>query len=286
MSELWYFTCEGKQMEPVTTSELKQLASSGFLRGADMVWQESMPTWVKAESIPGLIPPTAALSAAPMEPAPVTAAQRKPSPDAAAIEPQIQRRRRVVVDDDFDDDEFERPIRRREPAKGMSGLALGLIIGGVGLVVLVALGAIFFVSAVRRPAANRPPAFAVRPKINVAPGNAPGRRFGKQPPFANAAKFGPVNVEMVGLVGANAKWEKEFTFPVAKKIQVKVDSNIPDNDIDLYIYDEEGQEVAADDLDSHLCETEFFAEANRKYRFEIRNLGNSPSNCTLTYTQP
>src|SRR5882724_10873460 len=59
MSELWYFTCEGKQMEPVTTTELKQLATSGYLRGADMVWQEGMPAWVKAESIPGLIPPGA-----------------------------------------------------------------------------------------------------------------------------------------------------------------------------------------------------------------------------------
>lgn len=292
MSELWYFTCDGKQMEPVTTSELKQLASSGFLRGADMVWQEGMPTWVKAESIPGLIPPMAALSTTPLAPAPVPAAQLEPSRDASAGEPQIQRRRRVVVDDDFDDDEYDRPIRRRrEPAKGMSGLALGLIIGGVGFVVLVALGAIVFVSAARRPVGNRPPAFAIQKKFNGAPGNMPGRRFGKQPfiangPIVNGAIVEPVKVEVVGVVGANAKWEKEFTFPVAKKIQVKVDSNIRENDIDLYIWDENGVEVAADDLDSHLCETEFFAEANRKYRFEIRNLGNSPSNCTLTYTQP
>jgi hypothetical protein len=288
MSELWYFTCEGKQMEPVTTSELKQLGSSGYLRGADMVWQEGMPAWVRAESIPGLIPPTAALSAAPAprEPAGIAAAQREPSLESAAIEPQVQRRRRVVVDDDFDDDEFDRPIRRRrEPAKGLSGLALGLIIGGVGLVVLVSLGAIVFVSAARRPA-NRPPAFAARPKFNVPPPNAPGRRIGKQPFNANGAIIGPVNVEVVGVVGANAKWEKEFTFPVAKKIQVKVNSDILKNDIDLYIYDENGEEVAADDLPFHICETEFFAEAKHKYRFEIRNLGDSPSNCTLTYTQP
>src|SRR5204862_439082 len=152
--ELWYFTCEGKQMEPVTTAELKQLGSSGYLRGADMVWQEGMPTWVKAETIPGLIPPTAALSAAsaPMGPAAVTAAQREPARSDSANELQLQRRRRVVVEDDFDDDEFDRPIRRRrEPANGMSGLTLGLIIGGVGLVVLVSLGAIVFVSAARRP---------------------------------------------------------------------------------------------------------------------------------------
>src|SRR3954463_12480282 len=102
MSELWYFTCEGKQMEPVTTSGLKQLGSSGYLRGADMVWQEGMPTWVKAERIPGLIPPTAALSAAPMEPAAVTAAQREPARSDSANGLQLQRRRRVVVDDDFD----------------------------------------------------------------------------------------------------------------------------------------------------------------------------------------
>ena len=30
MAEMWYYTCEGKQMEPVTTAELKKLAASGY----------------------------------------------------------------------------------------------------------------------------------------------------------------------------------------------------------------------------------------------------------------
>jgi hypothetical protein len=139
MSELWYFTCEGKQMEPVTSSELKQLASTGFLRGADMVWKEGMPAWVKAETIPGLVPP----------PAPIAA----PRPEKAKGDTTIIHRRSVR--DDFEEprarrrrleEDIERP-RRRAPAKGMSGLALGLILGGVTLVVAAAVGGIVYVAS-------------------------------------------------------------------------------------------------------------------------------------------
>ena len=53
-TELWYYTCEGKQMEPVSAAELKQLASSGMLKPTDMVWREGMPKWLRAGSTRGL----------------------------------------------------------------------------------------------------------------------------------------------------------------------------------------------------------------------------------------
>src|SRR5688572_2231116 len=54
MAEMWYYTSEGKQMEPVTAPELKQLAASGLLKPTDMVWKEGMPKWVRASSAQGL----------------------------------------------------------------------------------------------------------------------------------------------------------------------------------------------------------------------------------------
>ena len=51
MAEMWYYTSEGKQMEPVTTAELKQLAASGMLKPTDMVWKEGMPKWRPAAEL-------------------------------------------------------------------------------------------------------------------------------------------------------------------------------------------------------------------------------------------
>ena len=48
MAEMWYYTSEGKQMEPVSSGELRQLAASGLLKPTDMVWKEGMPKWVRA----------------------------------------------------------------------------------------------------------------------------------------------------------------------------------------------------------------------------------------------
>src|SRR6516165_9934566 len=62
MAEMWFYTCEGKQMDPVTIRELKRLAGDGTLKPTDMVWKEGMPRWIRASSLRELFPdPTAAL---------------------------------------------------------------------------------------------------------------------------------------------------------------------------------------------------------------------------------
>jgi len=43
MAEQWHYTCEGKQIGPVSATEIKQLAMSGLLKPTDMVWKEGMP---------------------------------------------------------------------------------------------------------------------------------------------------------------------------------------------------------------------------------------------------
>jgi len=54
MADIWFYTRGGKQMDPVSTPELKQLASRGLLKPTDMVWKEGMPQWVRASSAMGL----------------------------------------------------------------------------------------------------------------------------------------------------------------------------------------------------------------------------------------
>jgi hypothetical protein len=50
----WYYAKDGKQVGPVTSDELRKLASSDELRREDLVWLEGTPNWVSAGSVTGL----------------------------------------------------------------------------------------------------------------------------------------------------------------------------------------------------------------------------------------
>jgi len=79
----WYYAKGDRQLGPVGTAELKQLAASGSLEPQDLIWREGMDDWVPAENVKGLFegeskrPPAAA-------PAPPKAA----SPAAEIPEPE------------------------------------------------------------------------------------------------------------------------------------------------------------------------------------------------------
>src|SRR5262249_44102799 len=61
MAEMWYYTTEGKQMDPVTIRELKQLVGDGTLKPTDMVWKEGMARWIRASSLKELFPDPSSL---------------------------------------------------------------------------------------------------------------------------------------------------------------------------------------------------------------------------------
>src|SRR5208282_3777010 len=56
MAEMWYYTTEGKQMDPVSMKELKRLVGDGTLKPTDMVWKEGMARWIRASSVKELFP--------------------------------------------------------------------------------------------------------------------------------------------------------------------------------------------------------------------------------------
>jgi hypothetical protein len=147
MADLWYYTCEGKQMEPVTGAELRQLAASGLLKPTDMVWTDGMDKWVRASSTRDLFSPEGRISTPQSlaEPRPEAPADRgdpregRPRDDRSREDRPRRARRDSYRDDDDDDD---RPRRRRRAASppGMStGLKVGLILGGsiLGLILIV-----------------------------------------------------------------------------------------------------------------------------------------------------
>ncbi len=160
MGDLWYYTNEGRQMEPVSTAEIRQLARRGLLKPTDMVWRDGMPRWVRASSAPELFadskPPfERALMAEPVkpvakEPAEESVPELEPqvldSPDSvpadeAAGDSGGKRRRAASRDDDRE------PRRRRRGGREKHTpiiVLLGLIIGG-GLILAVMLLGMFFI---------------------------------------------------------------------------------------------------------------------------------------------
>lgn len=79
----WFYAKDNRQEGPVTPQELKQLASSGQLKPADLVWREGMTEWIAAAKVKGLFeeePPAAAPLATP--PAGAAAAQPVRPPPA------------------------------------------------------------------------------------------------------------------------------------------------------------------------------------------------------------
>ncbi len=67
MSDQWFVHINGEQMGPYTGAQLVEYGQQGSITAETMVWTESMPEWLSASQIPGLLPEAAA-------PAPVAAA--------------------------------------------------------------------------------------------------------------------------------------------------------------------------------------------------------------------
>ena len=54
MAADWYYAIDSNKKGPVTEVELRRLVASGTLKRTDLVWQERLPSWIKAEEVEGL----------------------------------------------------------------------------------------------------------------------------------------------------------------------------------------------------------------------------------------
>ncbi len=140
----WYYARENKQMGPVSSLELKRLATAGELRPEDLVWREGMTEWSLASNVRGLFdgeakPADSGLKigepagAAPAAAAP--AAVAAPAPTAA---PQAPRRHLFDVLLDW--------LRPRFDAHFIDSTArVFRACGSYGLLAAMALAAVFAV---------------------------------------------------------------------------------------------------------------------------------------------
>jgi GYF domain 2 len=84
MGDRWHYSRGGMQYGPISEADLKRIAAGGDLSPTDMVWQEGMPNWVRAESIKGLFSPQAASASTPVSASPPPLPQH---PSSQSIDP-------------------------------------------------------------------------------------------------------------------------------------------------------------------------------------------------------
>lgn len=266
MAEMWYYTTEGKQMDPVSMKELKRLVGDGTLKPTDMVWKEGMARWIRASSVRELFPdPIAALdhyftntAAAPSGNAAAgavmpAAASSSPAPASAKSAPteedESARKKRRPADDR---DERRPPRRRDEPTKG--GSNVGIIIG-----IIAALGILFFACA-----------GGIAIIVWVAPlGPGSGESINGQ---ANYVAFIPPS-------GTHARLFK-FRRGVDYEFIVTTQPRHPD--VDLYIINPADNRVlASDETIGPDSKIRWSPNADGDFRVEVRNL-NNVTNVTST----
>ena len=70
MSANWHYSKGGERHGPITEEQLRELAASGQLQASDLVWQQGMKEWAKAETVGGLFPTSAPRPVVPKKPPP------------------------------------------------------------------------------------------------------------------------------------------------------------------------------------------------------------------------
>lgn len=236
MADEWYYTNDGKQLGPISAAQLKQMAVNQQLQPTDLVWKQGMATWVPAGTAKGLFPEAA-------QPAAVERTAVAPLDEEVADE-RPTRRRRVEEDGDLDDrprrrrreegdDEDYAPRRRRRSRPGSNK---GLLIGLiVGGGVLLLLGGVGVVVLIVVLVSRGGPGSYT---INLLPGEH--------------------NIRTV-----------YFT---TKTTEVTVTSD-HNSDVDLYIEDSGGRQLASDVSIGPNSRIVFTPPRSGSYRLIVVNLG-------------
>jgi hypothetical protein len=264
--EMWYYTTEGKQMDPVSIRELRRLVEDGLLKPTDMVWKDGMARWIRASSVKELFPdPGSELdkyfatsgnqSAAAAIPANSTDTTPAPAPSKPSAkiddddEPRPQRRKRRSAGADDDD----RPSRRGvDPKASNSGIILIAVILGGGLVLFaVVVGVLILIFARGGPA---------RPAQGVAIENpVPVPLVNKNASYVEA-------IQPLGIVRRTIKLQRGVTY----EFTVRSEPRHPD--VDLHILNHNGAEEEADVSFGPDSFKRWAPREDGDYKIELRNL--------------
>jgi len=269
MADLWYYTKNGQQQQPVSGGALRSLATAGTLRASDLVWKEGMAEWVQAGTIKGLFSGSAAGET---EGYRSTRAQPAGVPVAAELDDNPPRRRGGRVDDDEPLDERPRRRRRRD-----------------------AEGELDERPQRRRPADDEDDDdFDDRPRRRRRTDDEddflPRRR--RRAGMSAGAKIAIIGgacalvvvvvagILIIALVGGgntrsfnlqtNQKTHFNLRFTKGKTVEIWVKSNGV-SDVDLFVFDASNRLIAQDEDFSKDCFVRFVPAATQTYKVEVWN---------------
>ncbi|MCI0641791.1 MAG: DUF4339 domain-containing protein [Gemmataceae bacterium] len=303
MPKEWFYTSEGRQMEPVSDAELKQLAAKGMLKPTDMVWTEGMPKWVRAstakelfpqEGITVSYPSTAAPKLAASSPAPKLATTSKGIGETVPLAPlghsgaakksnvkdvfedvedkELGREscRKPSRDaDDYEDDDRPRRRRSREASGLSSGAKVGIILGGAATLIAVVVIIIVVISNSGRGGGN------------VNPG-AGGGGVAAKPGAGNI--LASYTVENIQPDGSD---RRTFQFQANTRYRFESKAKNRGGDLDLYLMDEQNMDLMSDDSELPDSHFEWVAPYTGRFKVEVYNFPEPPvpNSATVTITE-
>lgn len=272
MAEMWYYTTEGKQMDPVTMKELKRLVGDGTLKPTDMVWKDGMARWIRASSVKELFPdPMAELdkyftntreagkkeaaATGVQAPAGTTSTASASSNGSVPTTADSGQQKKRPKSDTDDGDDRGPPKRRTEAAKAGGSMVLVIVsLLAVGVLMVALCGGVVIL-------------------IVAWPGGS--------------AKGTPINGETSYNVTTvpGGQDQRSFTFrkDVEYEITVKSQPNFQGIDIDLFVFHRNGNLEASDVAIGPDCKLRFTPREEAEYRVEVRNVaGNQNVISTVT----
>jgi hypothetical protein len=233
--EMWHYTSGGKQMSPVSLSELKQLLSAGGVKPTDMVWKEGMPRWVRASTVKELYADALDSPAQPVGAVEIPA-KDDASPPAA---------RRVA-------EPVRSPRRRQEPRSNGGGLGIIIVMVLAGVLLLGALlgGVVIILAITSGPRGDQKPVTEDKKE--------------NDPPVLE----GEENYE--AQMGPGQRYKKSFTLRAGVTYEIRVIIDEPQDPgvkADLSVFRGDIREP----IDSGKTRSLFKAKVNATYRIEVAN---------------
>ena len=171
MDANWYFARDGQRFGPFTFLQFRQMAASGLLTPADMLWNDKARQWVSAGAVNGLFPNATPPPAAPPivaemveGPPPIPVAQLAPAPGHADRPP--SRPRRPPREDQGEPAGRPTPLRRAVDAVMATAMLLSIpffcLNEFIGRPFLILAGVIWVVTAARAVVTGTAPSFTGR----------------------------------------------------------------------------------------------------------------------------
>ena len=88
MASQWYYLVNNEQQGPVSSAELKQMATAGQIQPDTLIWKEGLDDWVSAQRIKGLFDAATETSSVEMTAQAAQAAESQQQPAAEGYDQQ------------------------------------------------------------------------------------------------------------------------------------------------------------------------------------------------------